>query len=99
MPAVVGRPRYDEIALGVECKSHSVFVKSIVKETLGLRRELSRLSHKQVSTLAQAAPLKPPVQVRADPASEYWVAFFASNGQLYRDSPKAFGIKYKHWQP
>lgn len=94
-----GRPQHDQIALGVECKSHAIFVKSILKEVLGLRRELALLTGASRSMLSQMAPSNLLVDVPANPPSEYWLAFVAPNGRLYKHSPLAFGIAFKHWQP
>jgi hypothetical protein len=93
------RPRHDQIVLGVECKSHAIFVKSIIKEVLGVRRELAFVDTAQQSTLSHSAPSNVIVDVRADPPSEYWLIFASPKGLLYRDSPRAFGIQFEHWQP
>ncbi len=94
-----GWPSHDKIILGVECKSHACFKKSIVKEVLGIRRELSLLTQPVTSRLAQNAPNRPSISVPADPPSEYWLAFVDSRGSQYRYSPGAFGISFYHWQP
>jgi len=67
-------PKHNEIALGIECKAHANFDKSIVKEVLGVRRELSLLTNKVPSILTQCggSPLE---EVRADPSSEYWLTY------------------------
>lgn len=95
----IGHPPHDKIALGVECKSHAVFIKPILKEVLGIRREMSFLVPPTRSKLSLTAPSRLYVDVPANPPSEYWLAFIASNGSLYSDSPKAFGIGFKNWQP
>ena len=94
-----GRPEHDQIILGVECKSHANFEKSIVKEVLGIRRELSLLVYPMPSLLSAAAPFPSIQTVPADPPSEYWLAFLDPKGTSYQDSPAAFGIKFEHWQP
>jgi hypothetical protein len=96
---VAGRPSYNEIALGVECKSSPVFAKNFVREALGLRRELGLLRPPVQSTLSQAAPSGHHVDVPASPPSEYWLAFVAPKGLEYQASPRAFGIQFNHWQP
>ena len=96
-PGVTGYPRFDEIALGVECKSHANFKKSIVKEVLGIRRELCLLSQPQQSILTQLSPKNPTRIVPADPASEYWLAFCDPQGLQYSSSPAAFGINFYNW--
>jgi hypothetical protein len=94
-----GRPSHQMIALAVECKSHAIFTKSIVKEVLGVRREMTFLQSSTRSILAQLSPLHPSITVPADPASEYWVAFSDARGLQYAHSPSAFGITFQHWQP
>ena len=94
-----GRPRHDQVALGVECKSHATFHKSIVKEALGLRRELSFVQGPGPSTLSVHSPIPHMVEVPADPASEYWLAFADPTGKQYESSPRSFGIRFCHWQP
>lgn len=92
------RPSHEQIALGVECKATANFTKSIVREALGLRRELSYLQQPQPSRLSQAG-VGPTTMVPAQPASEYWLAFVDPKGLNYAASPAAFGIKYQHWEP
>ena len=80
------------------------FDKGIVKQVLGIRRELSYLSDSTVSNLEDffgsvmhvwpSSPI-----VRADPPSLYWVAYIDPKGDDYRTSPGAFSIEFKHWQP
>lgn len=93
-----GYPKYDEIALGVECKAVANFGKSIVKEVLGVRRELSLLSDKQPSTLTMSGG-SPPEDVRANPPSEYWLAYTDLKGNQYQSSPSAFSIGFKNLKP
>jgi hypothetical protein len=93
-----GYPSYDQIAFGVECKAVAKFTKSIVKEVLGVRRELSLLTDVQQSTLTQCGG-SPPVGVRANPPSEYWLAYTDIAGDQYKSSPSAFSIEFLHWQP
>ena len=47
-----GYPTYKNIAFGVECKAVSNFAKSILKEVLGVRRELSLLDRETKSLLS-----------------------------------------------
>lgn len=97
--STAGRPKHDEIILGVECKSHAKFDKTILKQVLGIRRELSILTHPMVSRLSSESPKRPFHEVPADPASEYWVAFADPAGMGYTHSPTSFGIEFKHWAP
>lgn len=95
---VIGRPSHDEIALGVECKSHAKFTKSIVKEVLGIKREISYYSHDSMSILAQASRQLGPI-VPSKPPLEYWLCYADPKGDQYRVSPSAFGIEFKNWAP
>ena len=93
-----GYPKHDEILLGVECKAVANFSKSIVKEVLGVRREMSYLTASQPSALSFLA-YAAPVVVPADPPSEYWLAYIDPKGNRYRESPAAFGVEFRHFQP
>jgi hypothetical protein len=92
-----GYPKNDEIALGVECKAVAKFTKSIVKEVLGVRRELSFVTSPVPSTLSLLGGVH--VDVRANPPSEYWLAYTDVAGDQYQSSPSAFSIEFLHWQP
>lgn len=87
-------PGFDEVLLGVECKSQASFGKDIVKEVLGIRRELSYLAPLQPSRLSKAGAW--PVCVPAEPASEFWLAYDDPKGDDYSASPAAFGIDFRH---
>ncbi len=93
-----GYPTHDQIALGVECKAVANFEKGLVKEALGVRRELSYLQGVQDSlpSLLGGRPVK---EVPASPPSEFIVAFIDPKGQNYAQSPKAFGIDFVHLRP
>lgn len=95
---VSGRPSHDKIALGVECKSHAKFTKSIVKEVLGIKREISLYTDDSMSILATAARQIGPV-VPSNPPLEYWLCYADPKGNQYRLSPSAFGIEFKNWAP
>ena len=92
-----GRPRFDMIALAVECKAQANFTKNIVKQVLGVRREMSLLAHWNPTELARIS--RPGRGVEACPASEYWLAYTDPRGDCYRHSPQAFGIEFFHWCP
>jgi hypothetical protein len=96
--ATSGYPDPDEIALGVECKAYAHFEKGLVKEALGVRRELSRLTAEQTSTLSVAGGT-PAIKIRATPASEFWLAFTDPKGLQYKQSPSAFGVEFKNLKP
>ena len=93
-----GRPSYDQLALGVECKSTDKFTKSLLKEALGIKREISLLASEETSVLAREVGASTP-KVPSRPPLEYWVAFCDPNGLQYQQSPRTFGIVFKHWQP
>jgi len=93
-----GYPTYLNIAFGVECKAVANFDKSILKEVLGVRRELSLLADHQRSILSAHGGV-PQVDVPANPPSEYWLAYTDSVGNLYQQSPAAFGIEFRHLLP
>lgn len=96
--ATAGFPAHHEIALGVECKAVANFGKGLIKEVLGVRRELSFYhAAPQPSFLSQ--PGVSTVNVRADPPSEYWLSFIDGKGGNYEDSPAAFGIELRHLEP
>ncbi|PPD18226.1 MAG: hypothetical protein CTY30_06270 [Methylocystis sp.] len=91
-------PNHDEIALCVECKCVANFTKNIVKEVLGVRRELCFLSPKRDSILTMVGGT-PPVQIPANPPSEFRLAHIDKKGTNYVHSPRAFGIELKHLEP
>ena len=86
-------PRFRDVLLGVECKSQASFSKDVVKEVLGIRRELSFVSWDQPSRLSLAGASL--VNVPAIPASEFWLAYDDPKGNDYRLSPAAFGVEFK----
>lgn len=102
-PAVMNgsMPRHDQLVLGVECKSHAKFEKGIVKQVLGIRRELSLLTQPQESILdtcfGRSGYVGAPI--RAEPASLYWLSYVDPKGDRYSDSPGFFGIEFKNWAP
>jgi hypothetical protein len=95
---VSGNPTPDDLLLGVECKSTAKFTKSIVKETLGIKREISLLCGDQPSRLALLACKSTP-EVPSQPPVEYWLVYCDPKGNSYRESPKTFGIEYREWRP
>lgn len=91
-------PSHDDIALGVECKCVAKFGKHLIKEALGVRRELAYFHDwPQNSVLTDVGGS--PVQVRAEPASEFWLAYIDPQGDLYDESPAAFGIRLRNLRP
>lgn len=96
---VTGNPTPYELLLGVECKSTAKFTKDIVKETLGIKREISFFQHVELpSRLAEAAGATTP-SVPSWPAAEYWLAYCDPKGNNYQQSPKTFGVEYLEWKP
>ncbi len=95
--SAIGYPRYDQIYLAIECKSGK-FGKNFLREVLGVRRELSLYVDEQDSRLTGVGG-GPAVSVRAEPASEYWLAFIDDDGLHYRESPAEFGIELRHVEP
>ena len=87
-------PSYDEVLLGVECKSQASFSKDLVKEVLGVRRELSFLWSRQPSRLSEQGASN--VYVPAEPASEFWLAYHDPKGSNYRLSPRTFGVEFRY---
>lgn len=96
--ATSGYPAHDEIVLGIECKAVANFGKGLIKEALGIRRELSLLSPPQSSALTTMGGA-PAVDVPANPPSEYWLSFIDPKGLNYADSPAVFGIVLRHLDP
>ena len=92
-PGTWGRPNPDQLLLGIECKAVANFDKAFVREVLGRRRELSLLQG------PEPCPLDGTVDVPADPASEYWLAYIDPAGDNYRESPHVFGVEFKWWAP
>lgn len=97
-PAAIGRPAYKQIALAVECKAHANFTKGLVKQALGIRRELSLLTDNQPSVLS-TYQTHGHESVPARPASEFWFVYIDPKGDEYKTCPSAFGVTFKHWQP
>ena len=96
--ATTDYPNHRNILLAVECKSTASFEKSIVREALGIRRELSLLTGDVDSRLTRLGGGRP-VSVPADPPSEFWLAYIDRTGTDYAQGPGAFGIEFRHLQP
>ena len=91
------RPAHNQIVLGVECKSQANFEKEILKQVLGVRRELSLFGVAPSSL--QALLHGKYHNIYANPPSEYWLAFTDPKGGRYRKGPTMFAIQFKHWCP
>ncbi|HEX5182010.1 MAG TPA: hypothetical protein VFW19_02540 [Allosphingosinicella sp.] len=96
--ASAGYPTHEEIALGVECKAVANFQKGLLKEALGVRRELSFLTDDHYTLLTRSGGM-PVKQVTAYPPSEFILAFIDPKGTNYAESPKVFGIELQLMQP
>ena len=93
---VTGRPTPHELLLGVECKS-GAFGKSVIKEVLGVKRELSLLQSKVRSKLSRLA--RDVERVPSSPAIEFWLAHYDPKGDQYKIGPEFFGIQLRHLEP
>jgi len=91
-----GYPSVNEIALGVECKSNAKFGKWILKQVLGVRREMSLRTGPSRSALSTPSHL---VEIPARPNSEFWLTYIDQDGDNYKHSAEFFGIEFKHWEP
>ncbi|PAU93711.1 hypothetical protein CK503_11205 [Aliifodinibius salipaludis] len=89
-PNLSGRPGYDQIWLGVECKNTS-YEKGLLKEILGIRRELSLLRSTPQQTKFSKWPRK---NVPADPSSCLLVYSTDANVQNYSSPGDLFGIDF-----
>jgi hypothetical protein len=96
--ATSGYPSNDEILLGVECKAVANFDKGLVKEALGVRREMSFLSGGQPSSLSLLCG-GPAKIVSAKPPSEFILAYLDPKGDYYADSPRSFSIDFTLLRP
>ncbi len=88
-PGVSGRPRHDQIWLGVECKETD-YAKKLLKEILGIRRELSILTDSTRTRFLHW----PRTIVPAKPASCLLVYSTDPAIVLYSSPGKTFGIDF-----
>lgn len=91
-------PAHTDIALAVECKCIATFEKKIIKEALGVRRELSLLVPEQPTVLSYTGA-SPHMKVPADPPSEFILAYIDAAGDKYKASPRTFGVELRHVEP
>lgn len=89
---VSGRPRHDQVWLGVECKNLQ-YEKSLLKDILGVRRELSLLVHPNRSTRFSKWPR---ADVPANPPSCLIVYSTSAAIADYADPGEFFGIDFEH---
>jgi hypothetical protein len=90
-PGVKKHPRHDEIWLGVECKNTD-YTKSLLKEILGIRRELSLLQQNKPTKFTQW----PRNSVPASPSSCLLVYSSRQSILDYSDPGDFFGIDFYH---
>jgi hypothetical protein len=86
-----GRPRCDEVWLGIECKNTG-YEKSMLKEILGIRRELSFLAQAQATQFLSW----PRVNVPASPPSCLVVYSTDADVSDYSAPGAMFGIDFVH---
>lgn len=94
-PGTKGRPAHNELLLGIECKGVANFRKSIVREVLGRRRELSYAT----DNVTWGCILDNSSSILARPASEYWLAYIDPKGDSYAQGPARFGVEFYHVVP
>ncbi|MEI6682374.1 MAG: hypothetical protein WCO44_07090 [Bacteroidota bacterium] len=87
-PSLTGLPKPSEVLLAVECKNTSI-IKSIIREVLGFRRELSYYSHNANTTSFKVWPVP---TINAKPASVHML--FCSDNRINRftSNCEKFGI-------
>lgn len=89
-PDLQGRPPHDSILLGVECKN-TKYRKGLLREILGVRRELSLLTAQPVHTCFKYWPQ---ISVRANPPSSLIVYTTSSDVRDYDTPGQVFGIEF-----
>jgi len=86
-----GRPRYDQIWLGVECKNTG-YGKELLREILGVRRELSLLTDAKFTRFQNW----PRMTVPANPPSCLMVYSSDEDVMDYAAPGLMFGIDFVH---
>jgi hypothetical protein len=89
-PGLSGRPQHSDIWLGVECKNTGTYGKNLLKEILGIRRELSLLTNEQSTRFANW----PRNTVPANPPSCLMVYTTDSSIASYSGPGETFGIDF-----
>lgn len=90
-PDLTGRPRNDRVWLGAECKNTG-YHKGLLKEVLGIRRELSLLTDPKQTRFRTW----PRAVVPCDPASCLLVYATDSTVKEYSRPGEVFGIDFCH---
>lgn len=93
-----GYPSVENILLAVECKSTSNFNKEILKETLGVHRELCKSFLEDYSRLSEESQNKT-IKVKTWPKVEFWLAHIDKNGGRYTKGPAKYSIQLHHIEP
>lgn len=93
-------PTHKQLLLGIECKASAKLRKSVFREVLGIRRELSFLHPSSVAKIDKIFKLRNTAKsnkscVPARPKSLYWLYTIDSNSRRYIISPQQFGIEIK----
>ena len=87
-PGIIGLPDFSEVLIAIECKNASI-KKSIIREVLGFRRELSYVSETLIDTLFNFWPA---ARVHSNPSSVQMLYSTDVNVRDYEDNCINFGI-------
>lgn len=87
---LTGRPRHEDIWLGVECKNTAAYTKNLLKEILGIRRELSFVTDDNTTRFTNW----PRSTVPANPPSCLMVYTTDSSVTSYSGPGEMFGIDF-----
>jgi len=93
-PEISGIPKYDEVLLAIECKNTSI-KKSIIREVLGFRRELSYLYEIRGATAFRHWPAD---KVYAQPGSVHMLYCTDPNVLRFKENCFIFGTLLEHLQ-
>ncbi|WP_224407289.1 hypothetical protein [Afifella sp. IM 167] len=88
-----GRPQHDQVVLATECKAVRKGDKSLVRGALGMRRELSYLTHSRPSAFDSR------LSVNANPPSVVRLVCAYSWIDNYSGSPSAYSVDVIHRAP
>lgn len=96
-PGLKGYPSHNEVVTAIECKAVANFKKSILKEVLGIRRELCYFqpSHSRYQNFVSGVY----ITVNSDTGSEYWVRYIDKKGDKYSEGARFFGVNFASWAP
>ena len=83
------RPTYEEIHLAVECKDTQNFGKSILKQILGVRRELSLLSDTYQNRITND-------RINQNPPTEFWICSSNSSVTNLQHVGDFWGLTFKY---